>query len=42
MTALSNEGVLHNRVVVQLLYGLLKYVTPLLILLVMLKGLGLL
>ncbi|WP_189373923.1 sodium-dependent transporter [Vogesella alkaliphila] len=42
MMALSNEGVLHNRVVVQLLYALLKYVTPLLILLVMLKGLGLL
>ncbi|WP_024302513.1 sodium-dependent transporter [Pseudogulbenkiania sp. MAI-1] len=39
--ALSNQGVLDNGKVVSGLYGLLKLVTPVLILLVMLKGLGL-
>lgn len=39
--ALSNQGVLDNGKVVDGLYGLLKLVTPVLILLVMLKGLGL-
>lgn len=38
--ALSNDGILKNEQVIQLLYWLLKFVTPVLILLVMLKGLG--
>ena len=40
--ALSNEGLLSNHLVVAGLNVLLKFVTPLLILLVMLKGLGVL
>ena len=41
MEALSNQGVLDNGRIVKGLHGLLKLVTPLLILLVMFKGLGL-
>ena len=41
LEALSNQGVLNNGKMVGALHGLLKLVTPVLILLVMLKGLGL-
>ena len=40
MAALSNDGALKNGKMINALYLLLKYVTPLLILVVMLKGLG--
>lgn len=39
--ALSNQGTLHNTALVRVLFFLLRYVSPVLILLVMLKGLGL-
>lgn len=40
--ALSNQGQLHNAPLVRAIYWLLRWVTPLLILVVMLSGLGLL
>ena len=39
--ALSNQGTLNNAALVRVLFFLLRYVSPVLILLVMLKGLGL-
>jgi NSS family neurotransmitter:Na+ symporter len=39
--ALSNQGALHNTTVTGVVFFLLRYVSPLLILVVMLKGLGL-
>lgn len=39
--ALSNQGTLHNAALVRVLFFLLRYVSPVLILVVMLKGLGL-
>jgi NSS family neurotransmitter:Na+ symporter len=39
--ALSNQGALHNAAVTGVVFFLLRYVSPLLILVVMLKGLGL-
>ena len=39
--ALSNRGQLHNQRMIHVLFFLLRYISPLLILIVMLKGLGL-
>jgi NSS family neurotransmitter:Na+ symporter len=39
--ALSNQGTLHNATVTRVVFFLLRYVSPLLILVVMLKGLDL-
>lgn len=38
--ALSNEGVLHNRRVITAFYGIVKFVTPVLVFIVLLNGLG--
>jgi NSS family neurotransmitter:Na+ symporter len=40
--ALSNQGTLHNQATIRVVFFLLRYVSPVLILLVMLKGLNLL